>query len=82
MTFSHGDRVIYGGTWTITLSCNINNDQETEKMDYKGIGTEESDGSSWAGSDLSMPVKRDSVVKNCWSKCDTFPCTRNHMHDP
>ena len=35
--------------------------------DYKGIGTEESNGSSWAGNNLSKPVKRDSLVKNCWS---------------
>lgn len=35
--------------------------------DYQGIGDEVSDGSSWAGTNLSRPVQRNLLVKNCWS---------------
>jgi len=35
--------------------------------DYKGIGSEESDGSEWDGDNLNKPARRDSLVKNCWS---------------
>ena len=54
----------------LTHSEDLVNWTQTEFLyvwgDYAGIGTEESDGSSWAGNDLSNPVKRDSLVKNCW----------------
>ena len=35
--------------------------------DYQGLGTEESDGTKWPSNNLSAPVKRDSLVKNCWA---------------
>src|SRR5210317_1010693 len=55
----------------ITHSDDLINWTPTEFLyvwhDYQGIGTEESDGSSWNGKQLSKPAARDSLVKNCWS---------------
>lgn len=55
----------------ITHSDDLINWTPTEFLyvwhDYQGIGTEESDGSSWNGDQLSKPAARDSLVKNCWS---------------
>jgi beta-xylosidase len=55
----------------VTHSDDLMNWTPTEYLyvwhDYKGVGTEESDGSSWEGDNLSKPAQRDSLVKNCWS---------------